>query len=221
MTDVAFPLPSPRSSAGPRPPSGLPELRAGAHVFPEDGACLMEYVSVLVGARFTDHPRCTDPTLATVARLVNDACTDTGRRQLAAFAPVLAETAPGDPRRAAAIVRAAVRTACRAAGDTSLGRQLGHAEHRFERVAGTGVRAAVARHLDPLYRQGRGRVVLEESVDALRELPDPQRDAALIATLAAALAAAAPPPRPHAAARSGQQGPPATSVGAAPEPVWR
>jgi hypothetical protein len=52
--------------------------------------------------------------------------------------------------------------------------------------------AAVARRLDPLYRQGPGRRHLEASVAALHALPEPQRDAALIATLTAALTAAVP-----------------------------
>jgi hypothetical protein len=164
----------------------------------------MEYVSVLVGAPFNDHPRCTDPTLGTLAGLVNDSCTDAGRPQLTAFAPVLAETPPAGARRTAAIVRAAVRTACVAAGVTTLRRHVRHAERRHERVTRAGRMAAVARRLDPLYRRGRGRLHLEASVAALRVLPEPQRDAALIATLAAAIAAACPLPRSPSASWSGQ-----------------
>jgi hypothetical protein len=201
--DVALPVLSPNSPSGPRPPQGLPELRAGAHLIAEDGACLMEYVSVLVGAPFSDHPQCTDPTLGTVARLVNDSCTDAGRPLLTAFAPLLAETAPADACRTAAIVRAAVWTACMAAGDTTLRRHLRRAERRHERVTGAGPMAAVARHLNRLYRRGGGRRHLEASVEALRVLPAPQRDAALIATLAAAIAAASPLPRPPSTPWSG------------------
>ena len=185
---------------GTRLPSGLPRLQAGAHLVPEDGACLMEYVSVLAGVPFSDHPRCTDPILATVARLVNDSCTDAGRPLLTAFAHVLSGTGPGDACRTAAIVRAAVRSACLVAGGTGLRRQLRRAERRYERVTGAGLRAAAARRLDCLYRLGGGRRHLEASVEALRALPEPQRDAALIATLAAAIAAASRggDRRPHA-----------------------
>jgi hypothetical protein len=226
MIGDALPALSRNSPPGPRPPDGLPELQAGAHLMPEDGACLMEYVSVLAGAPFNDHPRCTDPTLGTVARLVNDSCTDAGRPQLTAFAPVLAETPPADACRTAAIVRAAVRTACMAAGDTALRRHLRHAECRYERVTSAGRTAAVARRLDPLYRRGRGRHHLEASVAALRVLPEPERDAALIAILAAAIAAASPLPRPPSASRRphgvvAHQAPPPASVDAAPEPVLR
>jgi hypothetical protein len=179
-------------------PSQTPsiELREGAHLTPEDGVCLMEYVSILVGTRFSDHPRCTDPVLATLARLVNDSCTDAARQQLTAVAPALAETGSGDAVRTAAVVRAAVRTACAAADDAGLRRHRDRAERRHDRVTGAGRAAAVARHLDFLYRRGGGRHHLEEAVAVLRRLPDPQRDAALFATLAAALAAASPRLRP-------------------------
>ena len=190
MTGPVQPALSAELPPGTRLPSGLPRLQAGAHLVPEDGACLMEYVSVLAGAPFSDHPRCTDPILATVARLVNDSCTDAGRPLLTAFAPVLAGTGPGDARRTAAIVRAAVRSAHTAAGGTGLRRHLRRAASRYERVTGAGPRAAAARRLDRLYRLGGGRRHLEASVEALCALPEPQRDAALIATLAAAIAAA-------------------------------
>ena len=199
MTGAVHPARSGELPPGARLPSGLPRLRAGAHLVPEDGACLMEYVSVLAGVPFSDHPRCTDPILATVARLVNDCCTDAGRPLLTAFAPDLAGTGPGDARRTAAIARAAVRRACMAAGGPGLRRHLRRAASRYDRVTGVGPWAAAARRLDRLYRLGGGRRHLEASAEALCALPEPQRDAALIATLAAAIAAAAPghDRRPH------------------------
>jgi hypothetical protein len=176
-------------------PAGLPELRAGAHLTPEDGACLMEYVSVLAGTAFTDHPPCTDPNVATVARLVNDGTTDAGRPLLAAFAPLLARTGrPVDARRTAAVVRATVLAAAAAAGDSPvLRRVLRGAERRYKQATGAGPEAALARRLDVLHRHGMGRRRLELSIAALRELPESQRDAALRSTLAAALAAALAP----------------------------
>src|SRR4051812_48697369 len=110
--------PGPRPGARPAP-DGLPGLRAGAHLVPEDGVCLMEYVSVLAGTAFTDHPPCTDPTLAAVARLVNDTPPDPGRPLLARFAPLLAQAGGrADARRTAGIVRATLRAASGAAGNT-------------------------------------------------------------------------------------------------------
>jgi hypothetical protein len=185
-----------RSYRSPKP-DGVPELRVGAHLIPEDGACLMEYVSVLAGTAFGDHPGCTDPTLAELARLVNDASSDAGRPQLAGFAPALAATPFADARRTAAIVGAAVAAACTAAGEPpALRRHLRRARRRHARVTGAGPLAAPARGLDLLHRQGPARRRLEAAVAALRVLPGPQRDAALHAVLDAAIAAATPPSRP-------------------------
>jgi hypothetical protein len=155
----------------------------------------MEYVSVLAGARFSDHPACTDPVVATVARMVNDASTDAGRPLLASFAPALAETGSApDARRTAAVVRATVLAAHAATGDRGgLRRPLRGAERRYERVTGDGHLADVARSLDTLHPYGAGRRRLELAIRALRELPEPDRDPALRAALAAALAAARPP----------------------------
>jgi hypothetical protein len=181
-------------------PAGLPELRAGAHLAPEDGACLMEYVSVLTGAAFNDHPPCTDRTLATVARLVNDASTDAGRPQLAVFAPLLAQTAhPADARRTAAVIRATVLAARAADADSPVLRRLARgAERRYDRVTGDGPGSGLARRLDVLHRLGRGRRRLERSISALRELPESRRDPALRSALAAAIAALAPAGLPAA-----------------------
>jgi hypothetical protein len=71
------------------PPEGLPVLEAGAHRDAEAGSCLMEYVSVLAGERFTDRPRCTHPALAAVAWQVNDAVSSTARQQLGTRAVTL------------------------------------------------------------------------------------------------------------------------------------
>ena len=83
-------------SAG--PPDSLPVLSRGRHHRPEDGACLMEYVSVLSGEAFSDQPRCTHPALAALARMVNDCIEHNDiRRRLALLAPDLIATGR-DPR---------------------------------------------------------------------------------------------------------------------------
>ncbi|GAA4790545.1 hypothetical protein GCM10023200_26900 [Actinomycetospora chlora] len=69
--------------------TGLPGLGVGKHRGPEQGACLMEYVSVLAGQRFTDRPACTPGAVAVVARRVNDAVSDRARPRLALWAPEL------------------------------------------------------------------------------------------------------------------------------------
>jgi hypothetical protein len=88
-----------RARSTSRVPDQLPILQRGRHRRPEDGACVMEYVSVLAGCTFTDHPRCTHPALATLARLVNDWIDDDrARSELARLAPDLIGTGTGDLR---------------------------------------------------------------------------------------------------------------------------
>lgn len=79
---------TPRSFISPLPDE-LPELDVGHHRRPRDGACLMEYVSVLAGERFSHMPRCTHPALAVLAHRVNDATSDAARPHLARLAPAL------------------------------------------------------------------------------------------------------------------------------------
>lgn len=68
-------------SAEPRPvvPDRLPVLRRGKHHDPAQGACFMEYTSVLAGEPFGDRPRCVDGELAAVLRGVNDKLSDADR----------------------------------------------------------------------------------------------------------------------------------------------
>jgi len=82
----------------PRIPAALPLLERGSHRRPSEGSCLMEYVSVLSGARFSDRPRCTHPLLARVARMVDDAVDDETRAHLARLAPELVGTRHRDGR---------------------------------------------------------------------------------------------------------------------------
>ena len=67
-------------------------LKPGGHHLTRDGVCLMEYVSVRCGERFTDHPLSTDPSLASLARSVNGSLSDRARHQLAPRAGELVNT---------------------------------------------------------------------------------------------------------------------------------
>ena len=49
----------------------------------------MEFASFLAGDRWSDHPSCTHPLLAQVARRVNDLIGDEGRQQLAPLIPLV------------------------------------------------------------------------------------------------------------------------------------
>lgn len=73
-------------------PDGLPILSTGSHDSPRDGACIMEYVSILAGERFSDHPHCTDRVLAVLAQEVNDAVEDEHRQALLPLIPQLVNT---------------------------------------------------------------------------------------------------------------------------------
>jgi hypothetical protein len=57
-------------------PDLLPVLSRGRHRTPRRGACFMEYASYLAGEKWSDHPSCTDPALASLARMVNDCTSD-------------------------------------------------------------------------------------------------------------------------------------------------
>src|SRR5436309_6039762 len=71
----------------PQPPDLLPMLSPGKHRNPRMGACFMELASLLAGERWSDHPACTHPLLAAVARDVNDHTSDAGRARLAGLIP--------------------------------------------------------------------------------------------------------------------------------------
>ena len=68
-------------------PDVLPMLSAGSHRSPRSGACFMELASVLAGERWSDHPKCTDPALAELARCVNDVVPDDYRSRLSPMVP--------------------------------------------------------------------------------------------------------------------------------------
>ena len=61
---------------------GMPTLSAGGHGQGEGKACVMEYVALLAGEAWTDEPKCTHPTLANVARFLNDRLLDEDRHLL-------------------------------------------------------------------------------------------------------------------------------------------
>ncbi|MGW6275941.1 hypothetical protein [Kribbella sp. NPDC055071] len=75
----------------------VPVLSRGKHRNPRKGACFMEFASYLAGEPWSDHPGCTDPLLAGVARDVNDCTTDAGRPRLAPLIPSVIGLTPDDP----------------------------------------------------------------------------------------------------------------------------
>ncbi len=80
----------------------------------------MELASYFAGERWSDHPACTHPLLAALARSVNDASTDVARPQLAPLIPAVVGLNGGDEHWSAEIAMLAATTALPVA---SAGRQ--------------------------------------------------------------------------------------------------
>jgi hypothetical protein len=91
-----------------RSPDLVPVLSRGKHRSPRKGACFMEFASYLAGQRWSDHPSCTHPLLARLARLVNDYTSDAERQRLAGLIPSVVGLTTDD-------VRVDLRIALRAA----------------------------------------------------------------------------------------------------------
>lgn len=88
----------------PTVPTGVPAPSAGSHAHPREGGCFMEITALLAGERFSDHPGCTHPLLAEVARQVNDRLDDSRRRELLTRAPAVIGTAERDPALTSALL---------------------------------------------------------------------------------------------------------------------
>lgn len=95
----------------PHIPDQLPILSRGKHRNPRKGACFMELASYLAGERWSDHPACTHPLLAALARQVNDRTSDDGRQRLAVLIPAVIGLTSDDPHVDARIALRCARTA--------------------------------------------------------------------------------------------------------------
>jgi hypothetical protein len=149
----------------------------------------MEYASVLAGESFSDHPRCTDPVLATLARLVNDTTTDRGRQSLGRLAPGLVTASRTNAVGSASLVLATLLHALAATGRSpALERHTYRAHRRLRRVSDRGLRGRLARGVEAAHRHGPGRRRLIAAVDATVRLPESERDTVLRDMLIRALA---------------------------------
>jgi hypothetical protein len=68
-------------------PDLVPVLSRGKHRNPRKGACFMEFASFVAGEPWSDHPDCTHPLLAALARDINDHIGDGARREIAPLVP--------------------------------------------------------------------------------------------------------------------------------------
>ncbi|GAA1971053.1 hypothetical protein [Microbacterium deminutum] len=78
-------------------PDVMPILSPGRHRSPRRGACFMEFASYLAGERWSDHPACTNGTLAHLARMVNDRTSEAGRARLTPLIPSVVGLTSDDP----------------------------------------------------------------------------------------------------------------------------
>jgi hypothetical protein len=92
-------------------PDLMPVLSRGKHRSPKKGACFMELASFLAGEPWSDHPACTHPLLASLARDINDHVDDSGRSRLAPLIPSVIGLNGEDPRVDAWIAREAALAA--------------------------------------------------------------------------------------------------------------
>lgn len=95
----------------------LPVLGRGKHRKPRHGACFMEFASYLAGERWSDHPACTHPLLASLARQVNDRISDYARQDLVEFVPDVIGLTGSDLRIDAVIALRAATCALPVASD--------------------------------------------------------------------------------------------------------
>ena len=116
-------------------PDVLPVLSAGHHRDPHDGGCLMEWASLLAGERWSDHPACTHPLLAHLARSVNDRVSDASRGALMHLLPMLTGARSDDRSWSLEIATVTVRHALPRAGAWD-GRELAVALLTLDRLLG-------------------------------------------------------------------------------------
>jgi hypothetical protein len=168
----------------------LPLLRPGTHFVPEDGACLMEMVSMLAGEPFSDHPRCTDPTLATIARVVNDALDDDSRQALAPLASTLVGRSGNPVRLAPLLVDICLTITQQHLPQPSVDVER-HRRRATRRLAALN-RSRPAWAAGPtawLYARGPAQHAITAMIVALRRLPAHERDQTLLRVLGTAVAA--------------------------------
>lgn len=101
-------------------PDVMPVLSRGKHRTPRSGGCFMEFASYLAGESWSDHPACTHPVLASLARMVNDCTSDEGRSRLTALIPSVIGLRGTDPR---VEIMVSVRAATSALPVVSMDRQ--------------------------------------------------------------------------------------------------
>ena len=159
------------------------------------GSCLMEYVSIFAGEKFSDLPSCTHPAVAVVAWRINDELCTTTRQQLLARAPALVGAGRGLDRPVRPIVLGLITDAALALDPAH--RYFRRLQRRLDRAApsaavdDTGGRLATwSHHLMPVNIAMTHYLTVVYRHSAHRD----QREQRAIALLDACLAATQPTP---------------------------
>jgi hypothetical protein len=97
--------------ANTHPAEVMPLLSSGRHRSPRQGACFMEFASYLAGERWSDHPPCTHPALASLARAINDLTSDAERGALLPWVHRVVGLTGDDPHLASELAARAGRAA--------------------------------------------------------------------------------------------------------------
>jgi hypothetical protein len=173
-------------------PDGLPRLAVGRHTSPAEGACFMEYASVLAGEPWSDQPACTHPVLAELARMVNDTASPAGRSRLVVLVPSVVGLVGDDPRISALLVDRAVTVAGEhGVRSRSLRLHQRRARIRLSRLEGRRRKRGWAGRLQTLgdnaYQWGPAMCAVVAVVDAVGRRPARARDEALLALLTGAI----------------------------------
>lgn len=164
-------------------PTVVPILSAGQHRTPQQGGCFMEIAALLAGERWSDHPGCTHPVLAAVARAVNDRTGDAGRAELAPLIPWVIGTATSDPRLGPLLVARCVRAALEA-GTSQQREELARALRTAEQLVAGGRQWLGTRRS---YLHTAAPRAVNRAVSCLATATEPESDGALRALLLVAI----------------------------------
>lgn len=153
-----------------------PQLTPGTHLSPEDGACLMEWVSVLAGETWTDHPRTTHHLLGHLGRMVNDAMSPHGRQALIGLGPRLKGLDSADPSTSAELAELCtryvleIRPGLRLAWMYATARR--HQASRSTHAESTAPESVLSRLRRRVYEHGPAHRAVETAVIVLSRTPD-------------------------------------------------
>jgi hypothetical protein len=200
-----------------RVPDGVPVLSRGKHRSPKRGACFMEFASFLAGERWSDHPPCTHPLLAQLARQVNDSLSDGDRQELVPLIPMVVGRRGDDrtwltlpvavasevildvPEEMQRVLAAGLLCAEQLCAEAvpSMPATQRHARAALDLVPGAVAwvhRLAISPRITPsVFADRSAPTMIRCAVDGIVESAAPGRDQRLVALLETAIAACPPP----------------------------